>query len=57
LVRNAAKTVILFSDDTMMIKINQKEYYGEDGVLNEIISNTSLHIIFLLEDQGIKFQC
>ena len=56
LANTAADAGVDFSDETIFRNKKQsQEYYGEEGVIQETLSNTAMYLIFLLEDRGIHF--
>ena len=57
LCKEASKAGIDFSDDTIHSnKKTSKEWYGIEGVIQEIFQNTAIDLGFIMEEHGGEFQ-
>jgi hypothetical protein len=57
LVKKAGEVGVDFSDETIFEnKELSEEWYGLEGVIQEIFQNTAIDLSFIMEDHGGKFQ-
>jgi len=57
LAQKAGSAGIDFSDDTIYLnKDASKEWYGEEGIIQEVFQNTAMDLSFIIESHGGKFE-